>query len=139
LDEKDLKLIALLRRNARAPIVSLARHIGLSRSATQDRLARLEANGAIAGYTVIEGMPSTIVQAAHLWVRFESGRTCDQIAPRVKAIPFVTRIDSLSGDIDLLVSIDAASVENVEDARAQVAAIPGILEVTTALVLRRHL
>ncbi|WP_234891538.1 AsnC family transcriptional regulator [Sinorhizobium meliloti] len=27
LDEKDLKLISLLRRNARAPIVALARHI----------------------------------------------------------------------------------------------------------------
>ncbi|RVL60625.1 AsnC family transcriptional regulator, partial [Sinorhizobium meliloti] len=39
LDEKDLKLISLLRRNARAPIVALARHIGLSRSATQDRMA----------------------------------------------------------------------------------------------------
>ncbi|WP_234837435.1 AsnC family transcriptional regulator, partial [Sinorhizobium meliloti] len=28
-----------MRRNARAPIVALARHIGLSRSATQDRMA----------------------------------------------------------------------------------------------------
>ncbi|WP_080606022.1 MULTISPECIES: AsnC family transcriptional regulator [Sinorhizobium] len=48
LDEKDLKLISLLRRNARAPIVALARHIGLSRSATQDRMARLEGSGAMA-------------------------------------------------------------------------------------------
>ena len=138
LDEKDLKLISLLRRNARAPIVSLARHIGLSRSATQDRLARLEASGAIAGYTVVEGMPSAIVQAAHLLVRFENGKTCDQIAPRVKAIPFVTRIDSLAGEIDLLVSVDADSIDSVEEARRQVAAVPGIATVTTALVLRRH-
>jgi DNA-binding Lrp family transcriptional regulator len=139
LDEKDLKLISLLRRNARARIVSLARHIGLSRSATQDRLSRLEESGAIAGYTVIEGTPSAIVQAAHLLVSFENGKTCDQVAPRVKSIPFVTRIDSLAGEIDLLVSIDADSVESVEEARRRVAAIPGIASATTALVLRRHL
>ncbi|WP_459178650.1 Lrp/AsnC family transcriptional regulator [Sinorhizobium meliloti] len=87
LDEKDLKLISLLRRNARAPIVSLARHIGLSHSATQDRLARLEGSGAITGYTVVEGAPGTIVQAAHLLARFESGKTCDQIAPRGESDP----------------------------------------------------
>lgn len=139
LDEKDLKLIALLRRNARAPIVSLARHIGLSRSATQDRLTRLEANGAITGYTVMEGAPSRIVQAAHLLVRFENSKTCEQIAPRVRRIPFVTRIDSLAGEIDLLVSIDADSMDGIEQARAEVACNPGIIAVTTALVLRRHL
>ncbi|MDX0371555.1 AsnC family transcriptional regulator [Sinorhizobium meliloti] len=139
LDEKDLKLISLLRRNARAPIVALARHIGLSRSATQDRMARLEGSGAIAGYRVVEGTPGTIVQAAHLLARFESGKTCDQIAPRVKAIPFVTRIDSLAGEIDLLVSVDADSIDSVEDVRRQVASVPDIATVTTALVLRRHL
>lgn len=139
MDEKNLKLIALLRRNARLPIVSLARQIGLSRSATQDRLTRLERSGAIAGYTVIEGTPSTVMQAAHYWVRFESGRNCDQIAPRVRAIPFVTRVASLSGDMDLLVSVDAASIDEVEKVRTQIAAVPGVRDVRTALVLRRHL
>lgn len=139
MDDKDLKLISLLRRNARAPIVSLARQIGLSRSATQDRLTRLEESGAIAGYTVIEGKPSAIVQAAHLLVRFESGKTCEQVAPRVKSVPFVTRIDSLSGEIDLLVSIDTDSIDSIEQVRRQVSAVPGVSTVVTALVLRRHL
>lgn len=139
MDEKDLKLIALLRRDARASIVSLARQIGLSRSATQDRLARLEGSGAISGYTVVEGSPSPIVQAAYLFARFEPRKTCEQIAPRVRAIPFVTRVDSLAGDIDLIVGIEADSIENVEKVRASVAAIPGIDTVTTTLVLKRHL
>ncbi|WP_234833306.1 hypothetical protein [Sinorhizobium meliloti] len=84
------------------PIASLA-----ARSPTQDRLARLEGSGAIAGYTVVEGTPPTIVQATHLLARFESGKTCDQIAPRLKGIPFVTRINFLDWRNDLLVSVDA--------------------------------
>lgn len=139
LDQKDLELIALLRRNARSPVVTLARRIGLSRSATQDRLTRLEGSGAIVGYTVVEGTASPIVQVAHLLVHLESGRNCERVAPRIKAVPFVTRIDSLAGDIDLLVSVEADSVHSIEDVRSQVATVPGVSDVKTALVLKRHL
>ena len=49
---KDEELIALLRLNAREPIASLARKLGLSRTTVQDRLRRLEQSGTIAGYAV---------------------------------------------------------------------------------------
>ncbi|WP_327437372.1 Lrp/AsnC ligand binding domain-containing protein (plasmid) [Sinorhizobium meliloti] len=48
-------------------------------------------------------------------------------------------MDSLAGEIDQLVSVDADSIDSVEDVRRQVASVPGIAAVTTALVLRRHL
>ena len=138
MDDKDRKLIALLRRNARAPIVSLARGIGLSRSATQDRIARLEAIGVIAGYTVaLSSAPD--YQSAHLLVRLKGRRSCERIAPMAKAIPYVTRVDSVAGEIDLLVSVDADTLEAVEDVRRRVAGIDGVADVTTAVVIRRHL
>ena len=52
IDETDRQLLALLRRNARMPLVALARAVRLSRSAVQGRLARLERSGAIGGYTI---------------------------------------------------------------------------------------
>ncbi len=52
LDEKDKILIAKLRRNARESLVGLARSVGLSRSATQERMRRLEREGVIKAYTV---------------------------------------------------------------------------------------
>jgi Lrp/AsnC family transcriptional regulator, leucine-responsive regulatory protein len=55
LDDKDEALLLALERDARASVVALAREIGLSRSATQERLGRLERSGAIAGYTVLRG------------------------------------------------------------------------------------
>ncbi|WP_234839159.1 Lrp/AsnC family transcriptional regulator [Sinorhizobium medicae] len=117
MDEKDLELISLLRRNAGAPIGSLARHIRLPRNATQHRLARQEGSGALAGYTFVQGSPRAIAQSAPLRARSESGKTRNQFALRVKAILFVMRIDSLAAEIDLLVSIDADSIESVEDMR----------------------
>src|ERR1051326_5110407 len=50
--DTDAKLIALLKANAREPTASLARKLGLARSTVQERIARLERQGAIKGYTV---------------------------------------------------------------------------------------
>ena len=49
LDAKDRGLLSLLRTNARLPVVALAKALGLSRSATQERLQRLESGGTIQG------------------------------------------------------------------------------------------
>jgi len=45
LDSIDRQLITLLRRDSRQPVLGLARAVGLSRSAVQDRLARLKRLG----------------------------------------------------------------------------------------------
>ncbi len=53
--DTDEKLIALLKANAREPTASLARKLGLARSTVQERLARLEREGIVRGYTVMLG------------------------------------------------------------------------------------
>ena len=52
LDRIGRELLSLLKANAREPVASLARKLGLSRSAVQERIGRLEREGIIAGYTV---------------------------------------------------------------------------------------
>lgn len=138
MDERDRLLIVLLRRNARAPVVELARGIGLSRSATQDRLTRLEASGAIARYTIVEANPPDGLHSAHILLKFEQGKHCAQIAPRIERLPGVTLLDSLAGEFDLLVSVDADSVEMIERSRSAIAETPGVAHVVTFMVLKRH-
>ena len=50
MDERDRRLLDLLRRDARQPIVGLAKALNLSRSATQERLAKLQSAGIIDGF-----------------------------------------------------------------------------------------
>lgn len=52
IDEIDWQIIAIFQANAREPVVTLARKVGLSRSAVQERLVRLERDKIITGYTV---------------------------------------------------------------------------------------
>ena len=62
LDATDRKLIALLQDNARLSTVALAKAVGLSRSAVQERVHRLESAGVIAQYTVRLGSGITSSQ-----------------------------------------------------------------------------
>jgi DNA-binding Lrp family transcriptional regulator len=55
LDDTDRALLALLRDNARAPTSELARRLKLSRTTVQSRMARLERERVIAGYTIAVG------------------------------------------------------------------------------------
>src|SRR5262245_2259808 len=52
MDDTDQQLIGLLRDDARASLVSLAKALRVSRATVQNRISRLEANGTIVGYTV---------------------------------------------------------------------------------------
>ena len=52
LDQTDQKLISLLRSNARMPVVELAKKLRVSRATVQNRMARLEKERVLLGYTV---------------------------------------------------------------------------------------
>ncbi len=67
LDALDHQLLGLLRVNARTPTATLARKLGVSRGTIANRIARLEASGVIAGYSVqirAHSQPSGI----HAWI-----------------------------------------------------------------------
>jgi hypothetical protein len=57
----------------------------------------------------------------------------------VKASPAVTLIHSVTGPVDLIVRIEAENVAGIEAARAALDALPEIAELSTYVVLERHL
>jgi DNA-binding Lrp family transcriptional regulator len=140
LDDKDEALILALERDARASVVALAREIGLSRSATQERLGRLQRGGAITGYTVVRGRVDGRARLnACLMIRHTRGGTCARSVVPLKRIPEVRGIQSLAGDPDLLVQVSAADAADLDRIAEAVRAMPGIGEVTTHVVLADHL
>lgn len=139
LDERDEALLAALGRNARASVVDLARQIGLSRSATQERLAKLERDGVIAGYTVRRGSTSARSRL-HAWllVRYKDEVKCAHIVPQLKRERAVAAIFTLSGDPDVLVEVEADNTGQLDALADRFRAIPGIARVTSHVVLAAH-
>ncbi|MGK2287092.1 Lrp/AsnC family transcriptional regulator [Pedomonas sp. V897] len=138
LDPKDRILIAALRDDARESIVSLARRIGLSRSATQDRLNRLEKRGIIRGYTVRLDTGGAEQAQALIALSFKPGYQCEHVLPHLKAYPEIRTCQALAGPIDLMLTVEAASTAALEAVRAGIAAVPGVATVTTHLILKTH-
>jgi Lrp/AsnC family transcriptional regulator, leucine-responsive regulatory protein len=136
MDDKDRLLLTLLRRDARRPVVALARDIGLSRTATQDRLAKLEASGAIASFTIVED-DGRARACAYLMVQLERGFRCAKILPKVQMVASVEAIHSVTGSIDMIIRVAAEHVDGIEKARAEVAGIMGVANVSTHVILER--
>jgi Lrp/AsnC family leucine-responsive transcriptional regulator len=135
LDEKDKILIAALRRNARESLVGLARSVGLSRSATQERMRRLERDGIIKGYTVELSSEQDPAVRAMVAVTFEPGFRCKQVVPHLAGIPEIVSCQSLTGSIDLMALVSCDSNATLNRVRDSIAAVKGVATATTHIVL----
>lgn len=140
MDDKDRHILAVLQDDARAPLVAIAKAVGLSRSATQERLRRLERSGTIAGYTVrlAEGAAPSRVRA-WLSIRHAPGRSCAHLVPLLAPMPEIRTLQSVAGPVDLLALAEAASVADLTELRERIMALPGVAGVETAVVLAEHL
>ena len=135
LDEKDKALVAALRRNARESLVGLARRVGLSRSATQERMRRLEREGVIKAYTVELASEHDPAVRAMIAVTFEPGFRCKHVVPRLAGMPEVVACHSLTGSIDLMVMVSCDSNATLNRVRDTVADVQGVATATTHIVL----
>jgi Lrp/AsnC family transcriptional regulator, leucine-responsive regulatory protein len=134
LDPLDLQLLALLEMDGRMSHARLARRVGRSRSAIQERIERLERLGHITGYTIRRGHRGAEVQA-YLLVS-ASAASHDHVAAALQAFPEVRVCDSVSGELDLILQVQARDIAGVDRVRAAVAALPGVARTRTALVMQ---
>jgi DNA-binding Lrp family transcriptional regulator len=140
LDAIDHRLLALLQDNARTPLVTLAKRVGLSRSAAQERLKRLERDGAITGYTLRKGR-SRNEPGAQAWfaIRFMAGFSCADIIDALAALPEVRLCHSVAGEIDLMVLVEADRVARLAELREAILMMKGVDHVTTTMVMNAPL
>ncbi|GLH69761.1 AsnC family transcriptional regulator [Geothrix rubra] len=134
LDDLDRRLIAELCADARLTQVALAARVGLSRSAVQARIKRLEREGVIRGYTLRLDRECPAGVRAYLLVQ-GSGPSHERAVRALEAFPEVRVADSVSGDIDLVLQLEADRVEDLNRLRDEVAKLPGIAATRTLLVL----
>ena len=125
LDEADHALLDLLAENARAPVATLARKLGLARTTVQARLDRLETSGVIQGYGVRLGTAVRAPLRATVLVSVEP-RATPTVLARLNTLPDVRRVHTTSGRFDMIVTLEAATTEALDEALDRIGEAKGV-------------
>jgi len=134
LDETDQRLIALLRGDARLPAASLARHLGLSRSAVQERMRRLEREGVIQGYTVLLAESPDEAVAAHVMIDLDP-KLHDRAVGALRGMPEVLSCHTVSGEHDLVAHVAAGNAAALDEVLTRIGKLPGVARTTSSVLL----
>lgn len=134
-DDTDTRLVTLLQANAREPTASLARKLGLARSTIQERLARLERDGVIAGYTVRLGQPPTDPRFAALVLISLDARQAARAILALRSIPEVRSVATVSGEYDAIARVEADSGEALDRLLDGIGRQPGVRRTNSAILL----
>ncbi len=135
LDDTDRALLALLRDNARLPTSELARRLKLSRTTVQSRLARLERERVVAGYTVtVDDEAEAALVRAHVMITLEP-RKAAPIESALRRIDEVRTLHSVSGPYDLIAVVAAPSIGELDRLIDRIGALDGVERTTSAIVL----
>ena len=138
LDETDRKIIAELSANARLPVTKLAVRVGLSRTAVQLRIDRLERDGVIRGYKLdlgegVDAGPKPT--GAFIEVSLKERMKYASVIAALKKVPEVLECHNVSGDGDLILVLEQATPERVQEICQQLWAHPNVQSTNTIFVL----
>lgn len=133
--EKDKQLLALMQKNARESVASLARQLGVSRTALQERIQRLENNGIIDGYSVRLG--ANVVRAPIQCFTFAAlnNKNFPDVIKQLKNLTAVQAVHSISGDWDLIIHICTDTLEKLNAEINKINEMMGIVRTTSNIVM----
>jgi DNA-binding Lrp family transcriptional regulator len=135
MDDIDRRLIALLRNDARSTVAALAKALGVARGTVQNRMARLAADGTIAGYTVrlkpqVEEHPIR----AFMTIAVEGNRI-ESVLKDLRGETAVGALHSTNGRWDIVAELRADSLESFDRVLGRIRQLDGIAHTETSLLL----
>lgn len=139
LDSLDRDLIALLQANARENAANLARKLGVARTTVLARLARLEEQKVIVGYTVrlAQDAQGAGLQAyVGITVQPKSGR---DVTRRLTRMPEVQQLCAVSGEYDYVAWLRAETPERLDALLDEIGEVEGVVKTTTSIVLAKRI
>jgi DNA-binding Lrp family transcriptional regulator len=133
--EKDEELLSILRCNARASVSDIARATGVSRTAIQNRLTKLENSGVIKAYSIVLGSEySNKLISANVSLKVNPNLR-QNICIALRKIHNISHIYSISGEFDLLATIQAQTLEKLNEILNMVCSLEGVERTNSSIIL----
>jgi DNA-binding Lrp family transcriptional regulator len=138
MDDTDRELISLLRADARTPVVLLAKKLRVARATVQNRMAKLEADGTIVGYTV-RLRPEAEEHRIRALTSIEvEGNHGESVLHELRGHPNVVALHTTNGRWDMIAELRANTLESFDRVLNGIRNIQGIANTETSILLSTH-
>ncbi len=131
-DEKDSKILSLLKKNSRASNTEIANAVGLSEGAVRQRIKSLLQNGTIKRFTIETS--SEAGNQAIVMVKAK-GNTKKMMA-EISKLPGVRAGFEISGSYDACLILSAENMEELDKRIDEIRALPTVEDTRTFIVLK---
>lgn len=135
MEDTDAAIITLLSRDGRMSFTELARRTGLSVSAAQQRVRRLERRGVIRRYTAVvdpdcAGLPLT----AFVSIKPFDPAAADDAPQRLAHLPAIEACHSVAGDESYILKVRVASPARLEELLQEIRSAASVSTRTTIVL-----
>jgi Lrp/AsnC family leucine-responsive transcriptional regulator len=140
LDSFDQRILGILSSEGRLSIADLARRIGLSKSPTQARLRRLEADGVIKGYrALVDPIRLGLDHVAFVEVRLSDTREAALAAfnAAVVRVGEIEQAHLIAGNFDYLLKVRTRSMRHYRRVLAEtISTLPHVASTSTYVAMQ---
>jgi DNA-binding Lrp family transcriptional regulator len=133
--DTDAKLIALLKANAREPTASLARKLNLARSTVQERIARLEREGTIKGYSVRLAEDAEARRLRAIVMISADPKQTERASAELKRMPEVTSLSAVAGAYDMIAVVETDTAARMDAVIDRIGKATGVARTVSSIVL----
>jgi Lrp/AsnC family leucine-responsive transcriptional regulator len=137
MDSRDRAILGLVQRDAKLPQAEIARRVGLSAAAVNERLRKLEHAGVIRRYAaVVDPRSVGATLAAFVEVSIEHPRFEPTFIEKVLKLDEVQECHHITGEFSLMLQVRVRDIEALEHLLVrQLNALQGVRQTRTVMVL----
>jgi Lrp/AsnC family leucine-responsive transcriptional regulator len=137
LDAKDRAILKIIQRDAKLPQAEIAKQVGLSAAAVNERLRKLEHAGVVTGYVAIVSPRAVgVTIAAFVEVFIEHPRFEAAVLERILGLEEVQECHYVTGEFSLLLKVRVRDMETLQELLLRkLNAWEGVRQTRTVMVL----
>ena len=135
LDRRDLDILGVLQRDARATYSDIGKQVGLSPSSVHQRVRKLEESGVIRGYRASVNLEALGLYVTALVAAMPLDPTqADDLPERVRELPEVEDCYSVAGEANYILKVRTGTTEDLEDLLRRIREKAGVQTRTTIVL-----
>jgi len=134
LDEVDIKILSILRENARTPYTEMAKELRLSESAVRKRINRLIKAGVIRRFTIDYSIGNEV--RAVILVKTQSSIPVPEVSKNLMKVACTDRVYEVTGEYDIVVVSVSKDIAGLNKCIDEIRSTKGVLTTNSMVVLR---